>query len=130
MWENYKQIRFLAEVPTPDWPCFAIITAWNPASQPLTRTENELRHQALLARLCDYPHLGVWGSAPDLGWQEFSLAVACPLSVAMGLAAEHGQNAIYWIEGGCLSLIPVLLAEEAVVLGALAPYWIAPGATR
>lgn len=130
MWENYKHIRFLAEAKVPDWPCFAIITAWNPASQPLTREENEQRHLCLSARLCDYPYLGVWGCSPDLGWQEYSLAVACPLGVAMGLAAEHGQNALYWVEAGHLSLVPVLLDEQVVVLGELASYWIAPGRTR
>lgn len=125
MWENYKHIRFIATAPPPDWPAFAIITAWNPRSQWLARAENDHRHHSLLARLSDYPYFPLWGSSPDRQWQELSLAVACPLATAGALAREFGQNAIYWVERGELLLVPILLAQDGATLGPLDAYWIA-----
>lgn len=126
MWENYKKIRLLANAPQPEWTCFAIITAWNPASTLRHPEENDAHQQDLLNQLINFPLLEVWGCSPDLSWRERSVAVACPLAFARQLAIRFGQNAIYWVDQGELWLVPVLLQhEETVSLGPLVDYWIA-----
>ena len=126
MWENYKMIRLLANAPQPEWACFAIITAWNPASTLRHPEENDAHQQDLLNQLMNFPLLEVWGCSPDLSWRERSVAVACPLAFARQLAIRFGQNAIYWVDQGGLWLVPVLLQhEETVSLGPLVDYWIA-----
>jgi hypothetical protein len=126
MWENYKMIRLLANAPQPEWACFAIITAWNPASTLRHPEENDAHQQDLLNQLINFPLLEVWGCSPDLSWRERSVAVACPLALARQLAIRFGQNAIYWVDQGELWLVPVLLHhEETVSLGPLVDYWIA-----
>lgn len=130
MWENYKQICFIAPSAPPEWDYYAIITAWNPGSLPLSREQNEGRHRSLRERVCHFPSQEVWGSAPDRSWQEFSLAVACSLPFALSLAEEFEQNALYWVEKGELFLLPVRLRHEGESLGRIARCWIADATQR
>lgn len=128
LWENYKKICFLAPFGMPSWPEFAIVTAWNPASQWVGERRNRRRERALWRHLEAMPGVKmagpVWGAAPDESWRESSLAVALPLPEACALAARFSQNAIYWIEGGQLWLVPVLSDKSAVCLGDIAAFWI------
>ncbi|HIC8800450.1 DUF3293 domain-containing protein [Aeromonas veronii] len=129
LWENYKKICFIAPFEPPDWSAFAIITAWNPASQWVTERRNMRRERALWRHLTvdlQVPVVGpFWGSDPDECWQESSLAVALSLPQARQLAARFGQNAIYWVEDGQLWLTPVLTDKSAVCLGNIESFWIA-----
>ncbi|HHQ4553914.1 TPA: DUF3293 domain-containing protein [Aeromonas veronii] len=51
LWENYKKICFIAPFEPPDWSAFAIITAWNPASQWVGERRNRRRERALWRHL-------------------------------------------------------------------------------
>lgn len=126
LWENYKKTRFIAPFEPPPWPAFAIITAWNPASQPMSERRNLRRERALWRQLEGESVAGpLWGSSPDEQWRESSLAVALPLARACELAVRFGQNALYWVEEGQLWLVPVLIENTAVCLGNIESYWIA-----
>ncbi len=94
----------------PPWPAYAIVTAWNPASQWVGARRNARRQRALSRQLADVLVMGpVWGSDPDECWQEASLLLRLSRAEAMRLAARFGQNALYWVEEGELWLVPVLL---------------------
>jgi hypothetical protein len=129
LWENYKKICFIAPFETPGWPGFAIITAWNPASQRVGERRNRRRERALRRHLTVDLQVAIvgpfWGSAPDERWQESSLAVALSLPQARQVAARFGQNAFYWVEDGWLWLVPVLTDKSAVCLGNIESFWIA-----
>ncbi|MGL4249389.1 MAG: DUF3293 domain-containing protein [Aeromonas sp.] len=134
LWENYKKICFIAPFKVPQWPDFAIITAWNPASQWVSERRNLRRERALLCHLTLDLQVSVvgpfWGAAPDERWQESSLAAVMALPQARQLAARFGQNAIYWVAGGQLWLVPVLSDELAVCLGNIESFWIVRDAIR
>lgn len=129
LWENYKKICFIAPFETPYWPGFAIITAWNPASQQVGERRNRRRERALWRLLTlelQVPVAGpFWGSDPDERWQESSLAVALSLPQARQVAARFGQHAIYWVEDGQLWLVPLLTDKSTVCLGYIESHWIA-----
>ncbi|WP_084202216.1 DUF3293 domain-containing protein [Aeromonas fluvialis] len=128
LWENYKKICFIAPFEPPPWPEFAIVTAWNPASRWVAERRNRRRERALLRHLTvdlQVPVQGpFWGSDPDERWQESSLAVAISLPQARQVAARFGQNAIYWVAGGRLWLVPALTGQSAVCLGDIESFWI------
>ncbi|WP_081959577.1 DUF3293 domain-containing protein [Aeromonas finlandensis] len=129
LWENYKNICFIAPFEPPDWPAFAIITAWNPASQRVSERRNWRRDRALRRHLTVDLQVAIvgpfWGSDRDERWQESSLAVALSLPQARRIAARFGQNAFYWVEGGRLWLVSVLIDKSAVCLGNIESFWIA-----
>lgn len=48
-------------------------------------------------------------SGQDGRWQEAGFAAVISLEQACRLARKWQQNAIYWVEGGQLMLVPVLM---------------------
>ena len=121
LWENYRKVCFFAPFVPPSWPAYAIVTAWNPASRWVGMRRNSRRHLALLRLIDDAPDLlvmgPVWGSSLDESWQEASLLLQMPRADAVRLARRFGQNACYWVEGGELWLIPVLMKGGATPSG-------------
>ncbi|MBV7414466.1 DUF3293 domain-containing protein [Aeromonas sp. sif2433] len=128
LWENYRKVCFFAPFEPSSWPAYAIVTAWNPASRWVGMRRNSRRHLALLRLIDDAPDLlvmgPVWGSSLDESWQEASLLLQMPRADAVRLASRFGQNACYWVEGGALWLIPVLMKGEPHHLGRLTSCWI------
>lgn len=128
LWENYRKVCFFAPFEPPSWPAYAIVTAWNPASRWVGMSRNARRHLALLRLIDDAPDLlvmgPVWGSSLDESWKEASLLLQMPRTDAVRLASRFGQNACYWVEGGALWLIPVLMKGEPHHLGRLTSCWI------
>lgn len=128
LWENYRKVCFVAPFEPPSWPAYAIVTAWNPASQWVSARRNARRQRALLRIIdgsSDLSALGpLWGSAPDERWREASLLLRASRGEAIRLAARFGQNAFYWVEAGELWLLPALLKGEPCHLGPLATHWI------
>ncbi|MNG95449.1 hypothetical protein D3C79_544850 [compost metagenome] len=124
LWENYRNVCFIAPFAPPPWPAYAIVTAWNPASRWVGMRRNARRQRALSRQLADALVMGpVWGSDPDECWQEASLLLRLPRAEAIRLAARFGQNALYWVEEGELWLVPVLLKGAPCHLGKLASRW-------
>lgn len=80
--------------------CSAFITAFNPFSRALSPSENESRHEALIARVIarGLNHLNGIGQHPTNRWEgETSLLIlALPLDEARALGNEFEQNAIVW----------------------------------
>ena len=125
LWENYRNVCFIAPFAPPVWAAYAIVTAWNPASQRVGMRRNARRQRALSRHLADTLVMGpVWGSAPDECWQEASLLLHIPQDEAIRLAARFGQNALYWVVEGELWLVPVLLKGEPCHLGRLTSRWM------
>ena len=125
LWENYRNVCFIAPFAPPVWAAYAIVTAWNPASQLVGMRRNARRQRALSRHLADTLVMGpVWGSAPDECWQEASLLLHIPPGEAIRLAARFGQNALYWVVEGELWLVPVLLKGEPCHLGRLTSRWM------
>lgn len=107
LWENYRNVCFIAPFAPPVWAAYAIVTAWNPASQRVGMRRNARRQRALSRHLADTLVMGpVWGSDPDECWQEASLLLHIPQGEAIRLAARFGQNALYWVVEGELWLVP------------------------
>lgn len=128
LWENYRKVCFIAPFAPPDWLDYAIVTAWNPGSQPVGRRRNTRRQHALLRVIHRSDTLSamgpVWGSALDENWQEESWLLRASRLDATRLAAAFGQYALYRVERGELWLEPALLNVPPCHLGPLAAHWI------
>lgn len=91
----------------------AIVTAYNPFSQPTPRAYNRAAARSLLARAAglDAPCLPAraHGTGPErLRWSEPGLALLGPaaLDIAIALAAEYRQNAILAVSpGGSVEIV-------------------------
>ena len=53
LWENYRNVCFIAPFAPPPWPAYAIVTAWNPASRWVGMRRNARRQRALSRQLAD-----------------------------------------------------------------------------
>lgn len=86
--------------------CAALLTAWNPGSNWLSRTDNALRQRALLDELaaggfCWLPAANVphHGSSIGEDWTEDSvLVLALDRHGANAIAARYGQCAFLWMD--------------------------------
>ncbi len=76
---------------------WAVITAWNPQSQPVTRALNRSAQRALLAELRTYPDVRAIHAAAGVGsdgWREPSLlAIGLDADAARALCSRYGQLA-------------------------------------
>jgi hypothetical protein len=92
---------------------FAIITAHNPqgviVDARTNRGYNLALHNLLAARHDVTQLLPITGCAPDMSHQEASFLVALPKATAMTIAKQFQQNAIFWVEGDQLTIVPVVL---------------------
>ncbi|MEH0742149.1 DUF3293 domain-containing protein [Vibrio cholerae] len=107
LWQAYREpfFRFLSP---PLGDAFAIVTAWNPASQRLTLEQNRLRQQAMITSLGGAAWSEVLVGDRRFEWSEESLAVTMPMQTALSLANRFGQNAIYYVQGETLILVSCL----------------------
>ncbi|CAH0532655.1 hypothetical protein VST7929_00495 [Vibrio stylophorae] len=124
LWQSYFDIQFQFDAPL-QGTAFAILTAWNPKSQPLSLAENQQRNLALVEQLTAQ-QLGFQrmnGGATDGSWFEPGFALFCSRQQAHKIAAHWQQNAIYWVENGRLYLDPVLMASFSITeLGEFADF--------
>lgn len=118
LWDAYRTTQFLADTPrgeiciridevqreldllledhaVNDW---AFITAYNPASELLERSENDSRHLQFVRRIADSAHLSFSGRGvgEDPGWEpeESLLILGICREEAIQLGRSLGQNAI------------------------------------
>lgn len=103
----------LSELPNP----FAIITAYNPQSKNFSESNNIIENQALEEDLSQVFHLPVNGRSLDASHQEPSFAVQISKAAAIGLAEKYNQNAIFWVDGDDLHIVPVLMDGDEVSVG-------------
>lgn len=103
----YSDIRFRGGPAPIEWPNqFAIISAHATTGERWSRERNEAADAALRARI---ESLGFWherivGYSPETGHQEPSWAADVSLRSALELGSEFLQDAIFWVEGGALSV--------------------------
>lgn len=119
LWQLYAATCFVVNQGSGWGGAFAIITACNPRGQLLSAGANRIRDRQLQQRLQQSrsAHRRLVGAAPDLSHQECSWAVWVDEAQALALAAELGQNAIYYVSHDQLWLLPCLMAGERRALG-------------
>jgi len=129
---EYLSTFFLAEVPSGGWPqYFHIITAYNPGklvgAEINAKADEELRRELNL----DGSHcFRITGCSPDLKHQEQGWGVAgLSEERAMAVGRRYGQNAIFEVTDGVLSVIGCLSGEriridiwEQRILGKTSPH--------
>lgn len=141
--QAYEDTLFTAQIATPvyfkhgeinpkadallvlfDVPSAALITAWNPYSQPKSEEENEASQQRLEEELTArgvkfLPSegkglIGEWPPEPSV------LALGLEFRAAQDLAVKYQQNAYLWIEKGFPAELiypdPVAMAERASII--------------
>ena len=112
----YQQVVFVSESKI-GFDTFAIITAHNPLGRVLSNEQNADLNKDLQLDLAPFSHQSVIGASKDMSHQEASFAVVCSKAEATALADKYLQNAMYWISGGQLELVPIKLPCEKVHLG-------------
>lgn len=98
----------LAELPSVLRDGAWVLTAWNPRSEQLSRSENDARSDRLAQDLLDLgaTRWPAWGRARDGGWEEASwLAVGLRRTDALALGERYGQHAIFWLGSDGLEVV-------------------------
>ena len=80
----------------------AILTAWNPRSQPLPLSENNSRNNKLSSKLYDYTIFKAIGQGNDSSWnsEESFFILGIKRTEVDKLAIEFEQYAYVWLERG------------------------------
>ena len=97
---------------------FAILTAFDPRGENLSRAENEKRKQRLEERLrsSNYRFTQVDACSPDRSHCECSFAVVMPQEKALDLAREMEQVAIFWFDGKRFWILGALTETDPLML--------------
>ena len=97
-----------------------MVTPFNPHGRTIPRAENDARmrrQESELAAL-GVRHLRVDGLAPDGSHCEEGFAIEVSRDQARALAAQWGQSAFFWFDGGAFWLVPAEVDAEPVRLPA------------
>lgn len=110
LWQHYQTITFKARQ-HPVYHSFAILTAFNPRSIVLNNLDNQKRNKVLESELAmlTASYFPVICCAQDSRWEEAGYIVEIGAEQAYQFATRWQQNAIYWVDGNQLYLVPVLL---------------------
>jgi hypothetical protein len=97
---------------------FAVLTAFDPGGQNLSRAENERRRTKLDARLRarGYKFAPVDACSPDRAHCERSVAVVMSQQKAIELARELEQVAIFWFDGKLFWILGVIVEADPLML--------------
>ncbi|MDQ6717931.1 MAG: DUF3293 domain-containing protein [Gemmatimonadota bacterium] len=97
---------------------FAVMTAFDPRGENLTREENDQLSHKLEARLCEMGRdfIRVDACSPDGAHCECSVAVRMPQQEAITLAAEFEQVALFWFDGGQFWILGAIVKTDPVML--------------
>jgi hypothetical protein len=97
---------------------FAILTAFDPRGENLSRAQNEKRKQELERRLrsSNYRFAQVDACSPDRSHCECSFAVVMPQEKALDLAREMEQVAIFWFDGKRFWILGALTETDPLML--------------
>jgi hypothetical protein len=97
---------------------FAIMTAFDPRGDNLSRAENETRQRELDERLraSGYQFVHVDCCSPDRSHCECSVAVTMPQDKAIDLARELEQVAIFWFDGSRFWILGALVEADPLML--------------
>jgi len=97
---------------------FAVLTAFDPHGENLSREENEKRRRDLDQRLTEegYKFAHVDACSPDRSHCECSVAVVMPQEKAIDIARELGQVAIFWFDGKRFWILAVVVETDPLML--------------
>ena len=97
---------------------FAVITAFDPHGENLSREENEKRRRDLDQRLTaeGYKFAHVDACSPDRSHCESSVAAVMPQEKAIDIARELGQVAIFWFDGKRFWILGVVAETDPLML--------------
>jgi hypothetical protein len=97
---------------------FAIVTAFDPRGENLSKAENEKRMRDLDERLrsTGYRFVHVDCCSPDSSHCECSVAVLMPQEKAIDLARELEQVAIFWFDGRRFWILGALVETDPLML--------------
>ncbi len=104
LWDAYLQSFFRFETRW-DVSSYAVITAWNPYSKLRSKEENRISNRELEKRLKHAKYVPVTVGDSRFEWNEASFAAEISLELAISIAKEFHQNAIYYVEDGVLFLV-------------------------
>ncbi|MDW6001712.1 DUF3293 domain-containing protein [Vibrio mangrovi] len=96
LWQAYASTHFLfyQDFNVPE---YAIITAWNPKSRLLSYQDNRSNNEQLCQCFSDNYWAMVLAGDKAFEWVEESFAVAICLELALNLARQFEQNAIFYV---------------------------------
>ena len=111
LWQAYKTTHFKWDSDPLGCNRFCIITAYNPRSVVMSKTQNDTNQHKLFSTLRQQALDFVQISAGDqtLDYVEPSVAVICDKNQGVKLARQFDQNAIFMVKNGTLWLIPALI---------------------
>lgn len=123
----YREACFRSPVPLSELPLsFGIVTACNPFGRVISPEANQERTHRLKQRLdsLGWPHFPVTGGDRDGHHLEpgFGIAGGDQESIVR-LGAHFEQDAVFWVSGGKLELVPCGPGETEI-LGDLATRWV------
>jgi hypothetical protein len=97
---------------------FAVITAFDPHGENLSREENEKRGRDLDQRLTaeGYKFAHVDACSPDRSHCESSVAAVMPQEKAIDIARELGQVAIFWFDGKRFWILGLVAETDPLML--------------
>lgn len=110
-WQIYKKVVFEFRQPLSANLDFAIVTAHNPLGQICSSGQNStldrmLQNDIIALRV---PYRCLLGCDATKSHVEKSWALAVDKDVAIRLAKQYRQNALYWITNDKLYLVPALM---------------------
>ena len=97
---------------------FAVLTAFDPRGENLSREENEKRKSDLNERLrkSGYHFIEVDACSPDRSHCECSVAVVMPQAEAIALGRELEQVAIFWFDGERFWILGATIESDPLML--------------
>ncbi|MCG9598346.1 DUF3293 domain-containing protein [Vibrio sp. Isolate25] len=116
LWQEYSEPYFKFSR-KPSTTRFAIITAWNPASQWLSKPQNDRNNHDLAQDFGHTYFVEVLVGDESFAWAEESFAVDIEQQQALLLGRKYKQNAIYYVIGDELFLLSCLADATKVNLG-------------
>ena len=105
MKEEYKKAYFHGWVDLVQ--PLAVITAYNPMGEVIADAENIHRQEAFVSFLEEsiitYQQIAI--GAKDRSYLEWSACIRCPKELAITMAKDLEQDAIFWVEDECVFVV-------------------------
>ncbi|EWH10021.1 hypothetical protein DS2_09522 [Catenovulum agarivorans DS-2] len=113
LWQVYKSVYFELSQPLSAQLDFAIVTAHNPLGQICSAGQNATLDRLLQAEIValSVPYRSLVGCDLQKSHMEKSWAVAVDKAVAIQLAKNYQQNALYWVSCDQLYLVPAMIGD-------------------
>ena len=117
LWQAYSLTKFACGETELFGEQFAIITAWNPLGRLCSEEENRLLDETFERQLpLTTPSIAAfWAGDASMSHKEWSHVINVEKHDAVNLAKLAQQNALYYVEGDALLLLPALLVSASEV---------------